>query len=53
VDADVIKARTVKRSRTKHLDVSADHGADCGGQVGGELLRFSYEGVTGGHSDNR
>jgi hypothetical protein len=52
-NADVIKAGTVKRPCTKHLDVATDHRPDRGGQVGRETLRFSDESVTGGHSDRR
>ena len=53
VNADVIEPGTVQRSRTKRLDVVTDHGPDCAGQVSGEVLRFGYEGVAGGHSDRR
>jgi hypothetical protein len=51
--ADVIMARAMKRSRTKRLNVASNYALNCGREVGGEALRFGYQGVAGGHSERR
>ncbi len=43
----------MKCSRTERLDVFPDYRLHCGGEVGGEAFRFSYQSVAGGHSDRR
>jgi hypothetical protein len=53
VHADVIMARAMERSRPKRLNVASNDALNRGGDVGGKTLRFSYQGVAGGHSDRR